>query len=356
MCRTFIHDVWLPNLIWRKMQVFAEWPALREKGKEELTNRFSFFLLLGEGSGSHSSISLARPKEHDLLLKCFEWPPTLHFLPCMPNHSLCLLQTRWITWQQSSDSLCLVLCSYEVQILLLCTMRLQLLLLVSSRAHSRECAESLCQADFFVSIGDLMRARWKRVLLPECSRSSGDADQKPNQNQTKMKWTMKLQIGAVHSIKQGWDCEWLGRLKRVLREDSFEKTTSELKSERWENISHTHTSGIDILVFFLIVWPSWPLCPEQILLVLIAMLSCMVFPLPRTCRLWSPHVGAPWCFRFHLAQEAVLIPCKQVPPLFPLIAFVSMLGSLLGRTLLITSDRNLVGIRVGTHGEIYWLQ
>lgn len=30
--------------------------------------------------------------------------------------------------------------------------------------------------------------------------------------------------------------------------------------------------------------------------------------------------------------------------------------SLLGRTLLITSDRSLVGIRVGTHGERYWLQ
>lgn len=46
MYKTFIH-VWLPNLNWRKMQVFAEWPALREKGKGELTNHFSFFLHLG---------------------------------------------------------------------------------------------------------------------------------------------------------------------------------------------------------------------------------------------------------------------------------------------------------------------
>lgn len=64
---------------------FAEQPALREK--ERVTSHFSFFFTWWEGSETHSR-SFTQSKKHSLLLRCFQWPLPLLFLPFVAAHSL----------------------------------------------------------------------------------------------------------------------------------------------------------------------------------------------------------------------------------------------------------------------------
>lgn len=141
----------------------------------------------------------------------------------------------------------------------------------------------------------------------------------------------------------------MGTLDRVVQEDSFEKMTSELKSERWESISHANVDGIGVSVFFLILWPDWPLCPKNILFFWLLCFHRHYFlflePVSSDLHLWELHAvldaTSPMKPYWSPQPNAVCLS----PPGFSVNAGVF---SLLIRNLLITCDRSLAGLRVTT--------
>lgn len=64
--------VWLQNLIWKEIKLFAEQPALGDKAEEWLQTVFSFLLHLGQGSETHSLRSVIQSHAHYLPLGCFK--------------------------------------------------------------------------------------------------------------------------------------------------------------------------------------------------------------------------------------------------------------------------------------------
>lgn len=140
------------------------------KRKGRVTNHFSFFFHL-RGRFRNSLIELIHSIKCYLLFQYFQWVSKLLSLSFEPACSLCLLHTRWISSQHTSENLWPDL-SPKVQILHPPVSGSGLSCQAYRLLTSQRLADSLCCADFLVSNGGLRR-RQTRTLSSEYCHSNG---------------------------------------------------------------------------------------------------------------------------------------------------------------------------------------